>query len=370
MDRIHIEDVISLLNIPQPRSGNRTYNIPCPCCDDDPKKKHLNINLEKDVFRCPRCGFAGGALDLYAYFTGTNRRYVKKEIMRRLDMKEAEVGNYPPPQTSDKPNSTSRHSSGAVKVAATKEDYPLTDLDARHETYTALLDMLSLADDHRENLRNRGLTDDEIKSLGYKTTPYLGMPKMAKQLQEDGYYLPGVPGFYRNKDGAWTFVREQRGILIPVRSPDGKIQGIQVRRDHVAKRKFRWISSAGKADGCKAECWTHLAGPIQSTIILTEGPMKADIIHKLSGDTVLAVPGVHSLKHLSVTLEQLRDQGVVKIKTAFDMDFHYNPFVQRGYQALTELLANLDFCYSTYVWDSRYKGLDDYIWECCMNRER
>ncbi len=98
--------------------------------------------------------------------------------------------------------------------------------------------------------------------------------------------------------------------------------------------------------------------------------MKADIIHKLSGDTVLAVPGVHSLKHLSVVLEQLRSQGVVKIKTAFDMDFHCNPFVQKGYQALTELLAKLDVCYSTYVWDSRYKGLDDYIWECCMNRER
>ena len=52
-------DVIVLLNLPYPPSGRASYNINCPCCDTH-NKRHLNINFTKGVFRCPRCGFAGG----------------------------------------------------------------------------------------------------------------------------------------------------------------------------------------------------------------------------------------------------------------------------------------------------------------------
>ena len=50
-------------------------------------------------------------------------------------------------------------------------------------------------------------------------------------------------------------------------------------------------------------------------------------------------------------------------KTAFDMDYTSNYHVQAGYAALYALLDKLDLTYSTYLWDPRYKGLDDYIWE-------
>ena len=59
--------------------------------------------------------------------------------------------------------------------------------------------------------------------------------------------------------------------------------------------------------------------------------MKADVIHALSGLTVLAVPGVNTLTHLKLTLEKLRSQGVTEIKTAFDMDFSTNIHVQNGF---------------------------------------
>jgi hypothetical protein len=123
-------------------------------------------------------------------------------------------------------------------------------------------------------------------------------------------------------------------------------------------------------DGCKAEGWTHLAGPITETIILTEGPMKADVIYALTGMTVLAVPGVNTLTQLRITLEVLRSEGVVRIKTAFDMDFTTNYHVQNGFNNLLALLNDMNFKYGTYLWDSRYKGLDDYIWEGLMNKKR
>ena len=246
----------------------------------------------------------------------------------------------------------------------------MTDVDTRDATYTALLGKLSLAPDHRENLLLRGLKDDEVDELGYKTTPVLGYASIAAQLQAEGLYLSGVPGFYRSDDGTWTFIHEKRGILIPVRDVDGKIQGLQIRRDNVAKRKFRWMSSAEKKDGCKAEGWTHLAGAVQSEIILTEGPMKADIIHALSGSTVLAVPGVNTLTQLKQTLIRLKGVGLKEVKTAFDMDILTNIHVQNGYNSLLRLLGEMGLRYGTYLWDPRYKGLDDYIWEHGLGKHR
>lgn len=77
MVEIHISDIIPLIGIPGPPSGKSAYNISCPCCDDSPRKKHLNINLQKDVFCCPRCHFSGGVFDLYAYYSGVDRSKVR-----------------------------------------------------------------------------------------------------------------------------------------------------------------------------------------------------------------------------------------------------------------------------------------------------
>ena len=150
---------------------------------------------------------------------------------------------------------------------------------------------------------------------------------------------------------------------MPVRDIQGRIQGLQIRRDNAKKRKFRWFSSTDRKDGCRAESWTHLAGAIRNKVLLTEGPMKADVIHALTGITVLAVPGVNALAQLQKTLEQMQAEGLREIKTAFDMDLRTNLHVREAYQKLLELLKAMGFRYGTYLWDERYKGLDDYLWE-------
>ena len=99
--------------------------------------------------------------------------------------------------------------------------------------------------------------------------------------------------------------------------------------------------------------------------------MKADVIHALTGLSVLAVPGVNGLSQLSEALTDLqRNHGLESIKTAFDMDYTSNYHVQAGYAALYTLLDKLDLTYSTYLWDPRYKGLDDYIWESLLRKQR
>lgn len=352
MEKIRMWDIILLLGIPYPPSGRSSYYVQCPCCDENPRKKHMNINLKKEVFRCPRCGISGGIFDLYALYTGVPRDEVRKAILERIGVSE------------EKP----RPKHFAQKI--TVKECPLTDVDTRHTTYSALLSRLSLAPDHKDNLLGRGLTETDIQRLGYKTTPVVGMTQIAKQLQSDGLYLAGVPGFYRDDNGSWTFVHEKRGILIPVRDRQGRIQGLQIRRDNVQKRKFRWVSSTEEKDGCKAEGWTHLVGSVRSMLILTEGPMKADVISALTGLTVLAVPGVNSLTQLEAALTELRSEGLVEIKTAFDMDFTSNHNVQNGYNNLLQMLGDMGFRYGTYLWDPTYKGLDDYIWEYLFQKQK
>ena len=83
MELFHMVDVIPLLGLPTPPAGKSSYNLPCPCCDDKPKGRHLNINLRKDVFRCPRCGFSGGVLDLYAFYAKIPREKVLEELLAR-----------------------------------------------------------------------------------------------------------------------------------------------------------------------------------------------------------------------------------------------------------------------------------------------
>ena len=177
MDIFHMSDIIPLIGLPYPPYGRSNYNVPCPCCDDEPHAKHLNINLQKDVFRCPRCGFSGGIFDLYAYYTGIAREEVRDALIARLDVQ----GSIPKPEHIP------------VPVVA---EVPPTDIASRSDTYTGLLSKLTLASDHRQNLQNRGLSDEEIDRLGYRTTPVVGMQTIARQLQSSGYYLSGVPGFW------------------------------------------------------------------------------------------------------------------------------------------------------------------------------
>lgn len=352
MEKFHIWDVTSVLNLPGAPSGRSSYYIPCPCCDSKPGDKHLNINLRKEVFRCPKCGVSGGIFDLYSLYTGIPRDDVREAMAERLGL-------------SEKPYRPERR-----PVVKEVEESPAAGIETRHRTYTALLGKLSLASDHRENLSGRGLKEDEITEFGYKTTPVLGMAKIAKELVQEGCELSGVPGFYQTESDDWKFTVNQRGILIPVRDDKGRIQGMQIRRDDVEKRKFRWVSSSELKGGCRAEGWTHLAGLPAGTMLLTEGPMKADVIHALTGLSVLAVPGVNALTQLEIALKQLKELGLEKIMTAFDMDMATNPHVQKGYRQLLLLLDRMGFRFGTYLWDGSFKGLDDYVWEFCLKRNR
>lgn len=358
--QFQMTDILPLLPIPQPPMGRSSYNIPCPVCDrSGTRARHLNINLKRNVFRCPKCGqFEGGVFDLYAYFANVPRDKVRQDLEDRLGGKASRYSG--------------KGGQGKKQYKKPQEipQSPLASVELRDRTYRALLSKLTLASDHRNNLRGRGLTDAEIDRLGYRTTPVVGFQTLAKELADEGYDLFGVPGFYRGEDGRWTMALYLRGIMIPCRDRHGRIQSIHIRLDKKMKRggKFLTFSSVDKPDGAGAENWCHMAGPVCERILLIEGYMKADIVHFFTGQTVLAIPGVTSLQHLEKTLKELTELGVRHVMTCFDMDYLKNWHVEAAYGNLIGLLGRLPLTFGTYLWAPDYNGLDDYIWECCLEK--
>lgn len=359
--RYQMNDILPLLPVSQPPYGKTAYNIPCPICDAPGSRgRHLNINLKKNVFCCPKCGeFSGGVFDLYAYYEGVPRCDVLK-LLRNI-LGDTESRFYA--ETGPKHKKSPPH---PPEIPQT----PLADIERRHRVYSALLECLPLANDHWENLRNRGLSDDAVRHFQYRTAPTENLQGLAQNLIQTGCDLYGVPGFYRDAQGGWTLASYRRGIMIPCRDRFGRIQSLHIRLDKKLKRggKFLTFSSTDKPDGAGAENWCHIAGPIQPEILLIEGYMKADIVHHFTGRTVLAIPGVTSTQQLITTLKELSGLGVRRVMTCFDMDYMKNWHVENAYRKLLQLLSGLDITFGTYLWDPAYNGLDDYIWESCMKR--
>lgn len=63
-----IEDIaLRLLNLRLCHRNLVSFDVDCPFCG---KKGKMNLNVEKDVYRCNYCGEKGGMLKLFADFNG------------------------------------------------------------------------------------------------------------------------------------------------------------------------------------------------------------------------------------------------------------------------------------------------------------
>ena len=211
-----IMEVVSLLNLRVRRRQSDSVYTDCPLCGDNRGK--MNINLGKNTFRCNYCGESGGMLALYGKTHGVNNSEAYREICDVL-------------QTGNRPQG---YEIKAVEKQPSIPNSELASISEINQTLSMLLDMLKLSETHRKNLRNRGLTDNQIDKLGYKSTPPVWLClKLTERLIQQGCTVQGVPGFYLGDNGKWTvkFNTKTAGILIPVKGIDGLIRGTQIRLD-------------------------------------------------------------------------------------------------------------------------------------------
>lgn len=312
----------------------------CPFCGDHPGKHHLSINTQLDVYRCNLCGASGNSITVYARVKGVSN----KEAYRAL-AQESKI--YPIPKQPTPQNT---------------EQQPLP-LEVRHAVYTDMLEHLTLLDKHRENLLERGLSEERIQQNQYRSMPETeqGRRLLASLLQAEGHDLLGIPGF-RTYYGDWT-LSGPNGFLIPVRNKDGLIQGLKIRLDgeEAANRKYRWLSSRDMPNGTRSYSWVHVTGNTNSTrAFLTEGPLKGDVASYLAHDALfVCIGGVSALNGLTDTIRAL---GVTEVVEAMDMDQMTNPQVRNAVLKMRKEVQTIrGIRYSKYTWNPAYKGVDDYL---------
>jgi hypothetical protein len=257
-----------------------------------------------------------------------------------------------------------RQHSVALRTAAGAEA-PRADADTLNAVYAAFLSHLTLTKTHRENLLQRGLSDEVIDRNGYKTLPIQGRARIARALQEQfGDQLLRVPGFVikdRNGDRYLT-VRGPAGLVIPVRDLAGRIVALKIRRDDpVSGSRFVYCSSAGHGGpgpGSRAHVPLGIATPAE-VVRLTEGELKSDVAMSLSGLPTVAIPGAANWKPCLPLLKKL---GAKTVRLALDMDAWDKPSVARPLSACADALAGEGYAVELERWDpADAKGIDDLL---------
>lgn len=393
-----IREVAYLLNFRIRHKNAVSLDADCPFCGE--QKGKLNINLKKNVFKCNRCGESGGMLALYGKVYGIDNQTACKEIKDALGQNEQAPAyeittqkRIQPAMEPEKPELVNAE--------------PASD-KVKNKTYTMLLSRLLLTDTHKRNLLERGFTGEQIERNGYRSTPAFGFRKLTKQLVDVGCTVKGVPGFYQEEDGEWSihFSRKSSGFLIPIRNLEGMIVGIQIRLDYPCDgRKYMWLSSVNYHMGVSSGSPTHLAGnPGDRTVYITEGPLKGDLAHAISGRTFGCVPGANQYANLPLFLQQMKALGSRFVYEAYDMDKLLKPVckgdynekcmecenyrrdwrtqklpcekkqikrnnIQRGCGRLAEICSKLRLEGKSLTWDTdsegnwaeHVKGVDDYL---------
>jgi hypothetical protein len=243
------------------------------------------------------------------------------------------------------------------------------DPDTLHRVYSAFLQALQLTYEHHRNLRQRGLPDNIIDHLGYRS---LGRTRTraVQCLITMGLerHFPQVPGFYiktREDQTCYWTVAGPSGILVPIRDLQGRITALMVRADDDrnggTRHRYTFLSSkkyGGAGPGAPAHVPSH-SNMDTTTVRVTEGPLKSDIATALSGRLTIGLPGVAAWMRAAAILGQL---GAQTARLALDADARTNRKVAGALACLAEDLKAKSFTVELELWDAKDgKGVDDLL---------
>lgn len=331
------------------------------------KGKSFEVNVRREQWncfkKCSGCPGGGGILDLYVLFSGvSDRSQAHREIMQSLNGNAANI---------QKAMERKQQHLEPVKQACHLSP-KLVD-----QTYRAFLNMLSLSEAHREDLLKRGVSNEDIERVGFKSVPQGNdVVNIPKQLVKKGVILQGVPGFFF-KDKEPCMSTFGTGYFIPYRNRDGLIVGLQVRYDielrpdmppelvkKLKKRRYRWFTSSHEEGGASAGNVPFWGIPGRETFKVayaTEGGLKAATAQSLSNGYFVAIPGVTCYAAWEELLKGLKEDGVTVLVDAFDSDRASNPNVANAIQKLHAIANDYGFEMKSWDWGVEQKGVDDYL---------
>lgn len=383
-DSVSIPEVLSIVgaNTKGRVSGKGEIKVLCPLYSAKPH--YLEVNLSngfrcwKMCSGCPVNG-KGGAVNLYRLFNpGLSFSEAAKEL---ADWKE------PNPERKKKPKPAH-----ILTAPQQPQKYLRAAAQERDKTYRAFLAKLTLSEEHRKNLLDRGLDEKAIEM--FRSIPACGVVSIPKELLEEGCQLEGVPLFGRIR-GVWSLClkAQKTGFYIPYFDEAGRISQLQIRYDvnldddkDAKNQRYRWASSAGYQNGTGAMnipfwgCQPHVG----DTVYLTEGGLKAIVASRISGKKFVAIPGVTCFEAVRQIFEKCKGCTVIN---GFDMDGKVLPdeeIISKDdsriklkapngnvreiktsvYNALTkiaEIAKEMGVVYENFFWNPEEKGIDDYF---------
>ena len=153
------------------------------------------------------------------------------------------------------------------------------------------------------------------------------------------------------------------GLVVPVRDYEGRVRGLQVRRDATDEGANTAGFVSGREGGTGSGTPLHwtLAG-IEGPLWLTEGPLKSDVAAALSGHRFLAFAGTHpgQGRRLVDELEQAGHPLSRPLVLAVDADWRENANVRRGFVAIARALDRAGYRVLVATWAPELgKGIDD-----------
>lgn len=386
-----IMDVVELLHLHIRRRQANSVYVDCPFCND--RRGKMNVNFAKNVWRCNYCDEHGGMLALYARMNHTTNSEAYREICDILQTDPPWGYETEKKHTGSTGTSTGESRSGSAFPATpgtagnqAPEEVPQSQRASDqqvHQTYSLLFEMLSLTEKHRRHLRSpkRGLTDEQIDMLGYKSTPPAFLCRsLTERLLAKGCTVQGVPGFYQLEDGSWTvkFHKRTAGILIPAKGIDGLIHGVHIyldvplrdKNDSPEKEgaKYIWLSSSTKNMGVTSGSPVHFVGnPFARTVYVTEGLLKADIAHLLMDRSFVAIAGANNVSRLNLLFALLSQNGTELIVEAHDMDKYSNEAISKGASKIYLMAHEHGMECRRLTWNPNYKGVDD--WQLALRQK-
>lgn len=191
-------------------------------------------------------------------------------------------------------------------------------------------------------------------------------------VRENPRGLSHIPGFWIDKTGAACLWQDRDlntpMLLVPYRSPAGKIQACQIRFTGTLKpseKRYLWLSvpamnSAGCGTPIHFAAWKAFGSmmSLSKTILITEGALKADVVNRLRPDFfAIATGGVACAHELLVNVSRGKP-----ICLAFDGDSQENPAVARQLAKFVKLRLQTSGNQSDtkiLMWSGSEKGVDD-----------
>ena len=331
------------------------------------KGKSFEVNIRTDQWncfkKCAGCPGGGGILDLYVLFSGVaDRRQAHREIMDSLN------GNAE--------NAQKAMERREQHLAPVKQAQRLSAI-LIDKTYRALLDMLTLSDAHHADLVARGMSQEDIERMGFKSLPQGDEAKeIPVKLVKKGLILKGVPGFFI-KECVPSMANFGSGYFIPYRDREGLIIGLQIRYDieirpdmdpelvkKLKKKRYRWFTSSHEEGGASAgnvPFWGIPGRDTSKVVYATEGGLKAATAQSLSNGYFVAIPGVTCYAAWEELLTGLKADGVTTLVDAFDSDRATNRNVDNAIKKLHAIASDYGFEMKSWNWGTEQKGVDDYL---------